>query len=124
MSILNNTFEDQLLVDSIYKLFQVSVKEVEKSGLGISKGVGVPQGNSLSPLLANIYLNELDHFMVLLKNEIEKGRHGSLTTQKWKNATYVTTAELFKAKSKKAKGNLRRDLYRKKKKEAEKLGIP
>lgn len=124
VSLLNNTFEDQLLVDTIYKLFQAPVKGVEKGGPDTSKGVGVPQGNPLSPLLANVYLNELDHFIGLLKDEIDKGKQGSLTTKEWRDATYVTAAELSKAKSKKAKGNLKRDLYRKKKKEAEKLGIP
>lgn len=35
---------------------------------------GTPQGSVLSPLLANIVLNELDQFMTRTKSTFEKGK--------------------------------------------------
>lgn len=35
---------------------------------------GTPQGSVLSPLLANIVLNELDKFMTKTKSTFEKGK--------------------------------------------------
>lgn len=98
------------------------VKDLDLGGPDTSKGVGVPQGNPLSPLLANAYLNELDHFIDLLKKEVDKGSPGE-TSKEWRKATWVTASELSRAKTRKAKSSLRRELYRKKVKEAIKAGI-
>lgn len=120
---MRESFEDQMMVDTLNKLFKMQVKDVKKGGPDTSKGIGVPQGNPLSPLLANAYMNEFDHFMESLKKQIDKGGPGN-TTKEWRQATWVTAAELSKAKTKKAKSNLRRDLYRQKVKNATKAGLP
>ena len=44
---------------------------------------GIPQGGVLSPLVSNIYLNELDSYMNRLKRIINKGRK-SKTNPRWK----------------------------------------
>jgi retron-type reverse transcriptase len=122
-SILKESFDDQLFIDTLNKVLKTPVKGVEQGGPDTSKGIGVPQGNPLSPILANIYLNEFDHFMDSLKKEVDKGTPGGVTKE-WTKATWVTAPELAKAKTRKAKSNLRRELYRKKVKEARKAGIP
>lgn len=122
LSILGKSFKDQMVIDTLNKLFKMRVKDVEKEGPDTSEGIGVPQGNPLSPLLANVYLNELDHFMDSLKKEIDKGTPGN-TSKEWRQATWVSIAELSRAKTKKAQSNLRRDVYRQKVKDAKKAGI-
>jgi len=81
ISILKESIEDQFMIDTLYKLFNMPVKNLELGGPDTSKGVGVPQGNPLSPLLANVYLNELDQFMDLLKKEVDKGSPIGITTK-------------------------------------------
>jgi len=122
ISILNESIEDQSMVDTLYKFFNIPVKNLVSGGLDTSKGVGVPQGNPLSLLLVNVYLNELDHFVGRLKQEIDKGSPEG-TTQEWRKVTWVKAAELSKAKTRKAKSFLRRELYRRKVKLAIKAGI-
>ena len=60
------------MVDTLYKLFNIPVKGLNLGGPDTSKGVGIPQGNPLSSLLVNVYLNELDHFMDQLKKSVDK----------------------------------------------------
>ena len=86
VSILGKSVEDQILVDTLYKLFNMPVKNLNLGGPDTSKGVGVPQGNPLSPLLANVYLNELDHFMDQLKKDVDKGSPKSINSE-WTKAT-------------------------------------
>lgn len=123
ISILKESIDDQIMADTLYKFFNMPVKNLDEGGPDTSKGVGVPQGNPLSPLLANVYLNELDYFMDRLKKEVDKGVPGE-TTKEWRQATFVKASELSRAKTRKAKSKLRRELYRKKVKLAEKAGIP
>jgi retron-type reverse transcriptase len=122
ISILRESIKDQILVDTLYKFFKAPVIGVEKGGSDTSKGIGVPQGNPLSPILANIYMNEFDHFMGMLKNETDKGK-ADFVSKEWSKFIKVSNAELVSAKTKKAKRNLKRELRRKKVKEAEKAGI-
>jgi retron-type reverse transcriptase len=123
ISILNLSIDDQIMIDTLYKFFNMPVKNLNDGGPDTSKGVGVPQGNPLSPLLANVYLNELDYYMDHLKKEIDKATPGGISKE-WRKATWVGAAELSKAKTRKAKASLRRELYRKKVKIATKAGIP
>jgi len=85
ISIFKDSIDDQIMVDTLYKFFNMPVKNLDDGGPDTSKGVGVPQGNPLSPLLANVYLNELDHFMDRLKKEIDKGTPGRITKE-WNKA--------------------------------------
>lgn len=123
ISILSESIDDQIMFDTLYKFFNMPVKNLDLGGPDTSKGIGVPQGNPLSPLLANVYLNELDHFIDRLKKEVDKGSPGQ-TSVEWRKATWVEAAELSNAKTRKGKNSLRRELYRKKVKMATKAGIP
>lgn len=119
LSILKESFEDPLMLDTLNKFFTMTIKDMRKCGPDPIKGIGIPQGNPLSPLLANVYLNEFDHFVDSLIKEVNKG-----TTKELSKATFVLASELSGVKTRKAKSNLRRELYRKKVKEATKAGIP
>lgn len=122
VSILRESIDDQIMVDTLYKFFNMPVTNLDLGGPDTSKGVGVSECNPLSPFLANVYLNELDCFIDLLKKEIDKSSPGR-TTKEWRKATWVTAAELSRAKTRRAKSSLRWELYRKKVKEANKAGI-
>lgn len=122
-NILRKLINDQMLIDVLCKVFSGTVKNLEAGGPDCSKGIGVPQGNPLSPLLANIYLSELDYFVAALKGEHDKGKPGTNETTGWHKATWVSAKELSGAKTKEAKANLKRDLYRGKVKQAIKAGI-
>ena len=123
INILNERLDDRRLFDLLNSLFKAEVLFKERGGPDTSAGLGVPQGNPLSPLLANIYLHKLDDKMADLKKEIDKGQPSSRTTPEWRKATYVKTSELSTAKTPAAKKRLKRELYRKKVKEAMRMGI-
>jgi len=89
-----------MMVDTLYKLFNMSVKNSSDGGPATSKGTGVPQGNPLSSTLVNVYLNELDQFMDCLKKDVNKG-----TFQEWAKATRVEAFELSKAKTRKVRSS-------------------
>ena len=84
----------------------------------------MPQGNPLSPTLCNIYLTKLDNFVEGLANETKSGKIVRKQNPAWSKATWVTVNELKNAKSKKAKNNLKRQLYKQKVKAAINAKIP
>lgn len=123
MSILSMSIKDQLLTDDMYKIFQSSVINLKKSGQDCSKSIGVPQGNLMSPMLVNIYLNEFDYFIDNLKKKFNKASVKTKITPEWPKVVWVSASELSVAKTKKAKANLKINLDREKVKFAVKSGI-
>ena len=61
MDILKKTITDSVLLDLIQKYLTPEIKEVGKQIYRDTKGI--PQGGPLSPLLSNIFLNEMDHYL-------------------------------------------------------------
>ena len=57
LSILKQRIADKDILDLIWKFFKAGVME---DGLFARTPTGVPQGGVISPLLANVYLNEFD----------------------------------------------------------------
>jgi RNA-directed DNA polymerase len=57
MTILRRRIEDKDILDLIWKFLKAGVME---QGLFAETDEGVPQGGVISPLLANVYLNEFD----------------------------------------------------------------
>ena len=57
MKLLRRRISDRKLTDTIYKLLKAGYEE---EGVMYKTGIGTPQGGIISPLLANIYLHELD----------------------------------------------------------------
>jgi group II intron reverse transcriptase/maturase len=88
MNLLEKKLKDQRLTDLIRKMFNCRILTPENFYFKSVKGV--PQGNVLSPLLCNIYLHELDVFMVSLTKKYHKGISPS------KNKEYFKKLELSK----------------------------
>lgn len=59
LSILKRRIADKDLLDLIWKFLKAGVME---DGLFARTDTGLPQGAILSPLLSNVYLNELDRW--------------------------------------------------------------
>ena len=57
LRILKRRIADRRLIDLVWKFLKAGVME---GGLFAKTEAGVPQGGIISPLLANIYLNEFD----------------------------------------------------------------
>ena len=76
---INTKIKDARLIKLIYKFLKAGYMENWKYSKTYS---GTPQGGIISPLLANIYLHELDKFVIKLKSEFDKlERHGKRTTE-------------------------------------------
>ena len=79
LSILKQRIGDKDILDLIWKFLKAGVME---EGLFACTETGVPQGGVISPLLANVYLNEFDkwaeHRWNIPQNERQKRRwHGN-----------------------------------------------
>lgn len=71
IDILRKKIKDERFICLIRKFLKAGyqdIDEVRKDSLA-----GTPQGGIISPILANIYLNELDEFVEQLRGELEKG---------------------------------------------------
>lgn len=70
---MRKKIDDERLFSLLNIIFKGKVSNVEIGGPDCRKGIGVPQGNPLSPLLCNIYLTELDLYVESLKKENDLG---------------------------------------------------
>ena len=68
VGLLNNKVKDARIVKLIYKFLKAGYVENWRYHRTYS---GTPQGGIISPLLANIYLHELDKFVMTLKSEFD-----------------------------------------------------
>lgn len=69
VGIINNKIKDAKIIKLIYKFLKAGYMENWQYNNTYS---GTPQGGIISPLLSNIYLHELDKFMMNLKSEFDK----------------------------------------------------
>ena len=94
IGILRKRIEDEAFIELIWKFLRAGYMEDWKFHNTFS---GAPQGGIISPLLSNIYLNELDQYM---KNFIAKFNQG---TRRKKNPYYTQKHTKMRAAYKKYK---------------------
>lgn len=70
VSILRRRIADESFIELIWKFLKAGYMENWQYNATFS---GTPQGSGISPILANLYLNELDVFMEEYKQNFEKG---------------------------------------------------
>lgn len=75
---LENKIKDARLIQLIYKFLKAGYVENWQYHKTFS---GTPQGGIISPILANIYLHELDKFVAQLKKDFEKPSERCITKE-------------------------------------------
>lgn len=78
VGLLNNKIKDARITKLIYKFLKAGYSENWQYHKTYS---GTPQGGIISPLLANIYLHELDKFVMKLKSEFDTLGVGQITPE-------------------------------------------
>jgi len=84
VDLIRRKIKDERFVNLIIKLLNAGYLDL--NGERKDSLVGTPQGGIISPILANIYLHELDVFVEKLRIELEKGE------QKARNSEYRAMA--------------------------------
>ena len=72
VTILQRKIPDQRFLNLIWKLLNAGYMDLH--GNKKESLIGSPQGGVASPILANVYLHELDEFMEGLRSDVEKGK--------------------------------------------------
>jgi group II intron reverse transcriptase/maturase len=78
VGLVNGKVKDARIIKLIYKFLKAGYVEDWRYNLTYS---GTPQGGIISPLLANIYLHELDKFVIKLKAEFDEPATQTHTTE-------------------------------------------
>ena len=78
VGLLNEKVKDARIIKLIYKFLKAGYMEDWQYHGTYS---GCPQGGIISPLLSNIYLHELDKFVMRLKTEFDKPRERATTPE-------------------------------------------
>jgi group II intron reverse transcriptase/maturase len=71
VTILQKKIQDQRFLNLIWKLLKAGYMDLH--GIKRDSLIGSPQGGIISPILANVYLHELDEFVEGLRKRKEKG---------------------------------------------------
>lgn len=71
VDIMRKKIKDERFLNLIWKFLNAGYQDLDKSRK--DSLAGTPQGGIVSPILANIYLHELDEYVEQLRKELEKG---------------------------------------------------
>jgi group II intron reverse transcriptase/maturase len=71
VNIIRKKIKDERFLNLIWKFLKAGYQDLDKSRK--DSLAGTPQGGIVSPILANIYLHELDEYVEQLRKELEKG---------------------------------------------------
>lgn len=71
IELLRKRIDDEKFIRLVWKFLRAGYLEDWKFNNTFS---GTPQGGIISPILANLYLNELDEFMEVIKSKFDKGK--------------------------------------------------
>jgi group II intron reverse transcriptase/maturase len=72
VSLLHKKIQDERFLNLIWKLLNAGYMDLH--GMKKDSLIGSPQGGIASPILANVYLHELDEFVETIRSELEKGQ--------------------------------------------------
>lgn len=99
--LIGKKIKDARLIQLVQKMLKAGYMEDWKYHDTIS---GTPQGGIISPLLANIYLHELDKFVQQLQSEFDRARQQELTPEyiAMQNKLACNKRRLSKANNRKA----------------------